>query len=184
MRWLTYLHHTASVKQHDLVSLAVRLETLLITANGATVRPPRAVALGLAVYLWSLADRLPRQSPQTLPEQRGAALFAARCERCHAPPGYTGAPVLLSTIGTAPKLGQSVDRGTGTYRVPSLRGVSTRGALFHDGALPSLAALLDPARLRPDYRGRHELGPVAGHLYGLDLDPAARADLLAFLSTL
>ena len=76
-------------------------------------------------------------------------------------------------------------RGTGTYRVPSLHGVATRGALLHDASLPGPAELLDPARLRPSYAGgRRGPGAVPGHVFGLDLGDADRGDLLAYLGTL
>jgi hypothetical protein len=184
VRWLTHLQQAAAVQQRDVNSLAVRIETLLITAHGGAVRPPRPVALGLAIYLWSLAERLPLPVPQTPDEQRGAALFADRCEKCHVPPGYAGPPIAYGEIGTEPTLARSRARGTGGYRVPSLRGVATRGALLHDATLPDLAALLDPARLLPGYSGRHGSGPVPGHTYGLDLEPVERTALLAFLRRL
>jgi hypothetical protein len=184
VHWASHLQHDATVRQHDVYSLAIRIETLLITSHGGTVRPPHVVALGLAVYLDSLAQELPQRAPQTAAEQRGANVFVRRCQGCHAPPGYTGRPVALEVIGTDPALGRSLSRGTGTYRVPSLRGVGTRGALLHDATLPDVQALLAPARLQPDYRSRLGNGPVRGHGYGLDLDPEARADLIAFLHTL
>ena len=183
-RYVTHLQHTAAVIHHDVISLAVRIETLLVTAHDGAVRPPRAVALGLAVYLYSLADALPRRAPATPQERRGAALFAQHCAHCHAPPGYTGAPVALPEIGTDAKLGQSLVRGTGMYRVPSLRGLATRGPLLHDGTLADATALLDPARLAPAYQTLHGTGPVPGHRFGLDLGITARADLVAFMGTL
>jgi hypothetical protein len=149
VRWLTHLQHAGAVRQQDLVSLAIRLETLLITSHGGAVRPPREVALGLAVYLSALADGLKQRSPRTSAEQRRAAVFSSHCQKCHVPPGYCGDPVALAQIGTDPALGQSRSRGTGAYRVPSLRGVSSRGALRHDGSLADLAALLEPGRLLP-----------------------------------
>jgi mono/diheme cytochrome c family protein len=184
VRFLTHLQQAGAVRQLDLNSLAVRIETLIITAHGGAVRPPRPISLGLAAYVWSLADKLPLRPPTTDAEHRGAALFAARCQSCHLPPGYAGPPVPQSEVGTAPELARSAIRGTGGYRVPSLRGVSTRGALLHDGTLPDAAALLDPGRLLPGWKGLHEAGPVSGHTYGLELSPAARADLLAFLNCL
>ncbi len=100
-------------------------------------------------------------------------------------PGFTGAPVALSGIGTDPTLGRSADRGTGTYRVPSLRGVGSRGPLLHDGTLPSLGALFDPARLSPAFVGRlHGTGPVRGHIYGLALSDSDRQALLSYLEHL
>lgn len=59
VRFLSHLQYDATVRQLDIVSLAIRVETLLITSHGGTLRPPRIVALALAQYLWSLADGLP-----------------------------------------------------------------------------------------------------------------------------
>jgi hypothetical protein len=88
-------------------------------------------------------------------------------------------------IGTDPTLGLSADRGTGTYRVPSLHGVGTRGPLFHDGTLPSLEALLDPNRQIAPYPARlHGPGAIPGHPFGLDLAGADRDALLDYLHAL
>jgi hypothetical protein len=73
--------------------------------------------------------------------------------------------VCLAAIGTDPTFGSSRDRGTGACRVPSLRGVGSRGPLLHDASVPSAAALLDPARLSPSFSQRlHGAGPVRGHV--------------------
>lgn len=183
VRELGELHHTASVRQDDEAALAVRLETLIITSNGETVRPPREVALGLALYVWSLDGGLMSRAPTSAEELRGQALFGEHCASCHAPPSFSGLPRALAEIGTDPLLGRSAERGTGSYRVPSLRGVATRGLLLHDGSLSDVAAILDPARTEPTYRSRLG-GPVPGHVYGLDLEAEARAALVAYLLTL
>jgi hypothetical protein len=91
----------------------------------------------------------------------------------------------LATIGTDPWLGESPDRGTGAYRVPSLHGVGSRGPLLHDGTVPSVAAMLDPTRPTAAFTGRlHGPGAVPGHLYGLELAPADRAALVAYVEAL
>ncbi len=185
VRWLTHLQADASVAQHDRATLAVRIETLIITSHAASVRPPRAVALGLAAFIWSLADALPAPRSLSAQEARGAEVFSNTCARCHVPPALTGPPVPLDVVGTDPAIGLSSERGTGTYRVPSLHGVGSRAALLHDASLPSLAVLFDPARIRPEFTGgRHGPGAVVGHPFGLSLDDATRADLLAYLATL
>jgi len=181
VQWLTHLQADATVHQRDLTTLAIRLDTLIITSHEERDRPPRIVALALATYLWSLAESLPADAPSGV---RGADVFASHCAGCHVPPALTGAPVPLDVVGTDPLLGRSLVRGTGTYRVPSLHGVAQRGLLFHDGAVRSLDALLDPARLSPSYTGGVRPGAVPGHEYGLELDAASRADLLAYLATL
>lgn len=187
-----FLHHEATLRNDPggaaardapnppPLALAVRIETLLVTTLAQQARPPTSVALGLALYLRSLA--LPTAAPGT---GRGQELFAAHCQHCHAPPDYAGEPVALAAIGTDPAAGQSRERGTLTYRTPTLRAVATRPALLHDGRVRDLAALLDPARLDPGYAGAlHGGGPVAGHPYGLELPAAERAALIAFLQTL
>ena len=55
--------------------------------------------------------------------------------------------------------------------MPSLRGVGTRGALLHDASVPSLDALLDPAR-------------TGGHAFTQALSDADRASLAAYLHAL
>ena len=171
-RWLTHLHHDGTVVQRDLTSLAIRIETLIITSHHQVLRPPREVALGLATYLWSLSAGVEGRGPASAAEKEGAEIFVKSCATCHAPPSFTGPPVPLDVVGTDPLIGRSTDRGTGFYRVPSLHGVSTRGLLLHDASIRTLDALLDPARTIP------------GHRFGLDLGAAARTSLLAYLRTL
>ena len=185
VEWLGFIHADGTVALHDVVSLAIRLETLIITSHGLLDRPPRAVALGLAAYLETLGASLSTRPPSSPAEVRGETLFDATCSSCHVPPSFTGAPVALAVVGTDPTIGLSLDRGTGSYRVPSLRGVSTRGALLHDASLPDLDALFDPARVTAGYQGgRRGPGPVVGHVFGLDLGASDRADLVAYLQTL
>ena len=184
-RWLTHLHADATVAVRDRTALAIRLETLIVTSHHQLVRPPRIIALGLAAYLESLASELPTVPPQTEVELHGANVFHENCASCHVPPAFTGAPVPLHVVGTNSYIGLSPDRGTGTYRVPSLRGVATRGPLLHDASLPGLDAMFDPARTTSTYEGGR-LGPgaVSGHPYGLRLREAERLALTAYLQTL
>jgi hypothetical protein len=148
--------------RNDPIALAIRIETLLVTSHGASIRPPREVTLALATFLEGLAA----------PEQAPPFSFTAHCAGCHAPPGLAGPPVALDQIGTDPRVGLSADRGTGGYRVPSLYGVGSRGALWHDASMPDLTTLFDPARVQP------------GHRFGLDLPDAERDALVAWLAAL
>jgi cytochrome c peroxidase len=112
-------------------------------------------------------------------------VFSIACAACHVPPRLTGPPVALAIVGTDPTLGVSADRGTGAYRVPSLRGVGSRGPLLHDGTIPSVDALFDPTRLTGGFSQRlHGSGPVAGHAFGLDLADADRRALTDYLGAL
>jgi cytochrome c5 len=183
--WLTYLQQDATIRGADLTTLAIRIETLLITSNDSALRPPRVVALGLAAYVRSLASTLPSADDAAATWPEGAALFASACAACHVAPALTGPPVPLSVIGTDPTLGLSESRGTGTYRVPSLHGVGSRGPLLHDGTIPSVAALFEPARLTPSFKARlHGSGAVPGHPFGLDLPDGDRAALVSYVEDL
>jgi mono/diheme cytochrome c family protein len=166
VRWQTHLHHTAEIA-NDPIALAVRIETLMITSSGQAVRPPRKLVAALTVYLLSLAPTTPRDVTSA-----GAAVFERTCASCHRGDGATGPAVPLEVVGTDPLVGRSPDRGTGSYRVPSLRSVGDRRRLFASGAVEDVADLLDPAR------------KAQGHRYGLDLPAADRAALLSYLRTL
>ncbi len=161
------LQHSGAVKNHGTASLAFRIETLLIGSHGHALRPPREIALGLAVYLEALGDSLPAPQVGTA----GAKVFAAECDTCHEGPGLSGGLTAIKDVGTDPALALSKDRGTGRYRIPSLRGVGSRGPLLHDGSVANLEELLSATR-------------GGGHRFGVDLDAPSRAALLAFLAAL
>jgi mono/diheme cytochrome c family protein len=119
VRWQTHLHHGGAVAQTGEAALAIRIETLIINAYGGALRPPRPIALGLALYLWSLADALPPpRAPRTADERRGQAIFVKRCARCHRGEGLAGPPVEVDRAGTDPRHAANPDRGTGAYRAP------------------------------------------------------------------
>ena len=143
LRFQKYLHRSATL-EHQLLSLAIRIDTLIITSLNQAVRPPRKWAFALALYLWSLADDLP-PFPNHL---EGYFVFGQHCSACHQGVGLSGGGVPLEEIKTSPLVGQSSSRGTGMYRVPSLRGVGTRHALMSDGSFPDLETLLNPLRLQ------------------------------------
>jgi hypothetical protein len=160
-------------------------------------------ALGL--YLESLK---PPPNPNPLDERarRGQKIFQEQgCSGCHMPPLYTNNKLtpakgfkvpddLLKTddilnvsVGTDPTLALQTRRGTGFYKVPSLRGVWYRTAFGHGGWADSLEEWLDPARLKEDYvpKGFHlGPGPIQGHEFGLKLAPEDKGALIAFLKTL
>jgi mono/diheme cytochrome c family protein len=163
----THLHRDGTLRKLGTTTLALRIETLIITAHQMQLRPPRAVAWALATYLASLA---PPARPAA--DARGEQLFAARCAGCHVPPDFSGAPVPLDVVGTDPRVGESADRGTGGYRVPSLRGVAERGRLLHDASVADVAQLLDPARTSP------------GHRFGSDLSAVDRDALARYVDGL
>lgn len=162
IRYQQHIHHAGTLK-NDPVALAVRIETLIITSQSQAVRPPRKIAAALAVYLLGLAPTSP------LPKGEGAAVFGRECGSCHAGEAASGPPVSLALIGTDPKVGASTERGTGFYRVPSLRAVGDRRRLLASGEVDDIAALLSPDRA------------AAGHRYGMALGAQDREALLVYL---
>jgi hypothetical protein len=81
-------------------------------------------------------------------------------------------------------------RGTGFYKVPSLRGVWYRSSFFHHGNLATLEEVLDPKRLKIDYVPKGFMPPgkktmsVKGHPFGFELSESEKRALIAFLKTL
>ncbi len=159
----------------------------------------------LALYLYSLKPP-PNPNPFDDRARRGQRIFQEQgCVGCHTPPLYTNnkltpasgfrvPEVLLKTgdilnisVETDPTLAMQTRRGTGLYKVPSLRGVWYRNAFGHGGQAETLEEWFDPARLKDDYvaKGFH-LGPgaIKGHQFGLKLSADDRQALIAFLKTL
>jgi hypothetical protein len=167
VRHQTRLHWSGNV-HNGLLELATRIETLLITSSAETVRPPRVLAFALALYLRSLGDGA--RAMGTADDR----VFAAECSHCHS--GTTGEGGLISAriVGTDRAVAESPERGTGSYRAPSLYRVADRTRLMHDGTFANLEALLDPERLADE----------AAHPFGLELSASERTSLLAYLETL
>ena len=98
--------------------------------------------------------------------------------------------ILAMSVGTDPSLALRTRKGTGYYKVPSLKGVWYRGHYLHDGSVASLEEMFDPDRLSethvpggftpPQKRQR----AIKGHEFGLKLPAAERQQLIAFLRTL
>jgi hypothetical protein len=159
----------------------------------------------LAVYIYSLK---PPANPNPVDDRshRGERIFQQQgCVGCHTPPFYTSNKLtpakgfkvpddLLKTddilnvsVGTDPTLATQTRRGTGFYKVPSLRGGWYRNAFGHGGWAETLEEWLEPARLKDDYvpKGFHlGPGPIKGHEFGLALSQDDKAALIAFLKTL
>ncbi len=162
----------------------------------------------LALYIYSLQPP-PNPNKFSALAARGQQVFAEEgCGRCHTPPLYTNNrltpaegftppadrlkefDILPVSLHTDPALALKTRRGTGFYKVPSLRGVWYRGMFPHDGSCATLEDWFDPNRLRDDYvpTGFKGYGvihrAVPGHEYGLDLSAADKAALIAYLKTL
>jgi len=169
---------------------------------------PDSQAFALAQYILSL--EAPKNPNVGTPRAAAGKLVFERegCGSCHTPPLYTNnkltpargytvpndhpnrADIMSISVGTDPSLALKTRKGTGVYKVPSLKGVWYRGLLNHDGSVASLEEWFDPARLRDDYVPSGFKGynvtrrAVPGHEYGLKLSPEDKAALIAFLKTL
>jgi hypothetical protein len=140
---------------------------------------------------------------------RGREIFAReRCGVCHTPPLYTNNQLtpavgfhpraqdldrfdsMAGSVGTDPDLALKTRRGTGYYKVPSLKGAWYRGPFEHSGSVATLEDWFDSRRLRDDYvpTGFKGYGlksrAVKGHEFGLTLSPIDKAALIVFLKTL
>jgi hypothetical protein len=177
-RWLT---QAGTIRHESPLALAIRQETQLTDSNHALVRPPRALAWALAMYVYSLSP----PAPAAVVDARGAEVFREHCRPCHADAGYGGGVIDAETIGTDPALATSRGRGTGKYRVAPLVRVGRGAPYLHDGSVATLAELLSPARLQDDYAGgRLGKGPIPGHTAGTTLGEDDRAALIEFLQTI
>lgn len=166
---------------------------------------------------------------------RGQVIFAAQCAACHSS-ARTGTPVPVGEVGTdrgridswdkdaaiaanqvVKKMGLErkglVEENPTGYTAAFLDGIWLRAPYLHNGAVPTLRDLLQPAAQRPKvfYRGydvydQTNIGFVTtgalaeregtrfdvrlrgngnqGHEYGVSLAPEKKRDLLEYLKTL
>ena len=179
-----------------------------LPAASTQFRYSDAELYALTLYIYSLR---PPANPNKLDRlaRRGQKIFEREgCGGCHTPPLYTNnklTPVdgfevpedhrskydiAGVSVGTDPNLALKTRRGTGYYKVPSLRGVWYRGPFEHSGSVATLEDWFDPRRLKDDYvptgfcGARVKSRGVKGHPFGLDLSASDRRALIAFLKTL
>jgi hypothetical protein len=134
----------------------------------------------------SLYSLEPPRNPNPPPVQLvavGKKVFEKEgCGTCHTPPLFTSnkltpatgfivpeehnSPydILPAVVGTDPGLTMETRRGTGYYKVPSLRGLRYRGPFEHNGSVATLEDWFDAGRLRDDYVPSRppRIGPGAG----------------------
>jgi hypothetical protein len=176
-------------------------------AKRVAARAPDEALYALALYIYSLK---PPPNPNPVDEKAvaGQRIFAREgCPRCHTPPLYTNNKLTLAqgfeppkdapptldilpiSVRTDPGLALRTRKGTGYYKVPSLKGVWYRGHYLHDGAAASLEEMFDPDRLKDTHVPGWSLPgtttrAIKGHEFGLRLSPSERDQLIAFLRTL
>jgi hypothetical protein len=181
---------------------------LLQDTKRVKARLPDQALYALALYIYSLQ---PPRNPNRFDEKAkaGEKIFQREgCVGCHTPPLYTNnkltiaegftppkdrsssLDVMLLSVGTDGGLALKTRKGTGYYKVPSLKGVWYRGHYLHDGSVASLEEMFDPDRLEETHVPGGWSPPgakaraIKGHEFGLTLKPPEREQLVAFLRTL
>ncbi|MEO8466443.1 MAG: hypothetical protein ABI640_13955 [Gammaproteobacteria bacterium] len=199
------MRYAALVSFADDIEFAGRRMTLPGTERFHTRLSDEAL-YALALYLYSL-EPPHNPNPFDTRAQAGQKIFEReRCTRCHTPPLYTNnkltlaegfAPpedspldIVRTSVHTDPGLALRTRKGTGFYKVPSLKGVWYRGHYLHDGSVASLEEMFDPDRLLETHAPQGFTPPgmttraVKGHEFGLKLTADERTELIAFLRTL
>jgi hypothetical protein len=182
----------------------------LLSAKGRRImyRFPDELLFALSRYIYSLQPPPNPNAGDPLAATGRKVFEHEGCGGCHTPPlytnnkltlaaGFTPAPdhplradILSETVGTDAGLALKTRKGTGLYKIPSLRGVWYRGLFGHDGSVTTLEEWFDPARLRDDYTPSGYKGfkvtrrAVPGHQFGLTLDAEDKSALIAYLKTL
>jgi hypothetical protein len=93
-------------------------------------------------------------------------------------------------VGLDPGLAMRTRKGTGFYKVPSLKGVWYRGPFEHSGSIATHEDWFDPKRLNDDYVPTAWNPPgvktraIPGHPFGLNLPAEDTRALIAFLRSL
>jgi hypothetical protein len=211
----THLHRNIGdlMRYAALVSFADSTEfgphrMLTPETKRATVRLPDEALYAMALYIYSLQ---PPRNPNPFDEKAraGQKVFAREgCAACHTPSLYTNnkltlaegftppkdAPATLDimrlSVETDPGLALGTRKGTGYYKVPSLKGVWYRGHYLHDGSVASLEEMFNLDRVKETHVPGGWIPPglkthaINGHEFGLRLSAQERAELIAFLRTL
>jgi YVTN family beta-propeller protein len=138
-------------------------KSIVTTMYGS--KPTDEQVADLTAYLSSLAPPSPLAAGQSGNDSasvvRGRAVFDTRkCGTCHAPPEYTTRE--RYDVGIIDEVGNH------EFNPPSLRGVSQRDSLLHDGRARSLDDVFQKER----------------HPRGLEMTSQEIADLVTFLKTL
>jgi hypothetical protein len=183
----------------------------MLSDEQRTVKYRRAdgVLYAIGVYLLSLEPPPNPNPPPVDLVKRGEQVFRReKCGACHPKPNYTTGELTPAagfdvpfdhpnfgdvrdrSVGTDPGLALRTRKGTGFYKVPSLRGLYYRPRLLHDASIVTLEELFDPARLDPDYerKGWSPPGVTRGAIPGLEfltrLSAEDKRALIAFLRSL
>jgi len=127
----------------------------------------------LALYIYSLTPP-PNPNRRTPLAVQGEKVFQREgCATCHTPPLYTSNKltpaegfrvpddhrtrfdILPLSVGTDPTLTLTTRRGTGYYKVPSLKGVWYRGPFEHNGSVATHRISENSVNRSPPNRACH-----------------------------
>ncbi len=183
-------------------------DMLLQGAELPSTRRSDEALYAMSLYIQSLKPP-PNPNPVNEDANAGERVFRREgCTGCHTPPLYTNNKLTLAqgftppkdqsatldvlplSVGTDPGLALRTRKGTGYYKVPSLKGVWYRGHYLHDGSAASLEEMFDPDRLKETHTPGGFTPPdkpqraIKGHEFGLKLSSDERKQLIAFLRTL
>lgn len=149
---------------------------LFITQTPDLVTPKLA-----ALLEYQLSLRTPTPAPGSFDRQaaaRGGQLFRneARCSTCHQPPNFTdvvrgpnqSVPFLHDPAEVGMDPAYALRSATRKYRTTPLRGLQQHAPYFHDGSAADLMAVVEHYDT----------------LFGLNLTPAQKADLVEYLKSL
>ena len=127
------------------------------------------------------------QAQFTESEQRGYAIFQAKCNSCHKEPLFTDNSYRNNGLKVNPFLADEGRFGItnkaedkGKFKVPSLRNVEMTFPYMHDGRYYTLETVMS------HYNSRIELSATLDPLLknGIPLNSAEVVDMVAFLKTL
>lgn len=162
----SHLNTSGAIEILNPATLAVRFETQYIVGHSLEARPDRRLTWALAAFVMAL--EAPEPAPSKSVNSAGKEVFMGACAGCHDPArGFSGGLFPAEALTSDPMAANSVLRGTGFYKIPSLVGISQGGPYLHDASAKTLEELLG-----------------SGHPTGSTLAPEQRAQLLDYLQTL
>ena len=100
----------------------------------------------------------PKEPEPSKDEERGWTLETG--DEGHSDEDAERFDVMRTRVGTDPGLTLRTRRGTGYYKIPSLRAVWARGPFLHDGSVATLEDLFDPRRVDPLLKRSAGLDPL------------------------
>jgi hypothetical protein len=173
---------------------------------GADDRYSEEQLYALSMFVYSLKPPPNPNKPSALTGKGEKIFIQQGCVTCHTPPVFTNNKLTPAdgfevpeehwdkydifgiSVGTDPNYTLKTRRGTGYYKIPSLKGVWYRGPFFHNAWLATLEDVFNPERLKDDYIPTafksSERHAVPGHEFGLSLSEKDKKALIAYLKTL